>query len=160
MGRPRTIESIREIVIRLARETGWGYGRILSESRKSRLRGVSRSTVKNILKEEGIKPSPKRGSGSWDEFLKAHVDALWQVDFFSKMAWTPTGLRQAFVLGFIHVGIQRVFCSPCRFKSGAKWMVNQAHAFMEQAREAELPMTHLIRDRDGKYVQEYIEVFE
>lgn len=160
MGRPRTIESVREIVIRLARETGWGYGRILGELRKLRILCVSRSTVKNILKEEGIKPSPRRGSGSWDEFLKAHVDSLWQVDFFSKMVWTPTGLRQAFVLAFIHVGTRRVFSSPCSFKPDSKWMVQQAHRFIEQAHEAKLPMTHLIRDRDGKYSREFDEVFQ
>jgi hypothetical protein len=39
---------------------------------------------------------------TWDEFLNAHVETLWQVDFFSKMIWTPTGLRQAFVLAFMH----------------------------------------------------------
>ena len=160
IGRPRTLESIREIVIRLARETGWGYGRILGELRKLRIRCVSRSTIKNILKEEGIKPSPKRGSGTWDEFLKAHVDTLWQVDFFSKMIWTPGGLRQAFVLAFMHVGTRRVFCPPCSFKPDAKWMMRQAKAVVEQAREAGLSMTYLIRDRDGKYVREFDRVFE
>ena len=152
MGRPRTLESIREIVIRLARETGWGYGRILGELRKLRIRYVSQSTIKNILKEEGIKPSPKRGSSTWDEFLKAHIDTPWQVDFFSKTIWTPTGLRQALVLAFIHVGTRRVFCSPCRFKPDGKWMVCQAEIVAQQARDAGLSMTHLIRDRDGKYV--------
>ncbi len=104
MGRPRTLKSIREIVIRLARETGWGYRRILGELKKLRIHSVSRSTIENILQEEGIKPSPRRGSGTWDEFLKAHVDTLWQIDFFSKMTWTPIGLRQAFVLAITHVG--------------------------------------------------------
>ena len=151
MGRPRTLEAIRETIIRLARETGWGHGRILGELRKFRIRYDSQSTIKNILKEEGIKPSPKRGSGSWDEFLKAHVDTLCQVDFFSKMSWTPTGLRQAFVLAFIHVGSRRIFCSPCTFKPDRKWMVSQAHAFLEQAHEANLPVEHLICDRDSKY---------
>jgi len=160
MGRPRTLESIREIVIRLARETGWGYGRILGELRKLRIRYVSQSTIKNILKEEGIKPSPKRGSGTWDEFLKAHIDTLWQGDFFSKTIWTPTGLRQAFVLAFIHVGTRRVFCSPCSFKPDGKWMVRQAEIVVQQARDAGLSMTHLIRDRDGKYIREFDQVFE
>ena len=63
MGRPRTLESIREIVVRIARETSWGYSRILGELRKLRIRCVSQSTIKNILKEEGIKLSPKRGRG-------------------------------------------------------------------------------------------------
>ena len=60
MGRPRTQGSVREIIIRLARETAWGYSRILGELRKLRICGISRTTVKNILKEEGIKPSFKR----------------------------------------------------------------------------------------------------
>ena len=141
MDRPRTLESIRGIIIRLARETGWGYSRILGELRKLRIRYVSHSTVKNILKEEGIKPSPKRGPGSWDEFLKAHIDTFCQVDFFSKMIWTLTGLRQAFVLAFVHVGTRRVFCSPCSFKPDGKWMVSQAHALIEQAREADFRMS-------------------
>lgn len=136
-----------------------GYLRILGEIRKLRIRCVSRSTIKNILREEGINPSPKRGRGTWDEFLKAHVDTLWQVDFFSKMIWTPTGLRQAFVLSFIHVGRRRVFCSPSSFKPGGKWMVEQAHSLVEQAREAELPIEYLIRDRDSLYSAESDQVF-
>jgi len=124
MGRPRTLESVREIIVRLARQTGWGYGRIIGELKKLRIHSVSHSTIKNILKEEGVKPSPKRGSGARDEFLKLHVDTLWRVDFFSKMIWTLTGLRQAFVLAFIHLGTRRVICSPCSFKPDAKWMVN------------------------------------
>jgi transposase len=109
MGRPRTLEAIRKIVIRLAKETGWGYCRILGEMGKLRIRYISQSTIKNILKEEGIKPGPRRGGGTWDQFLKAHVETLCQVDFFSKMVWTPRGLRQAFVLAFIHVGTRDGF---------------------------------------------------
>ena len=85
MGRPRTLESVREIVLRLARETGWGYGRIVGELRKLSIFSVSRSNVRNILLEAGIKPSPKRGKGTWDEFVKIHAETLWQVDFFNKM---------------------------------------------------------------------------
>ena len=47
MGRPRTLELIREIIIRLARETGWGYRRILGELKKLRIHSVSRSTIKS-----------------------------------------------------------------------------------------------------------------
>jgi len=160
MGRPLTLKSIRDIVICLARETGWGYGRILGELRKLRIKCVSQSTIKNILKEEGIKPSPKRGPGTWDEFLKVHGETLWQVDFFSKMIWTPTGLRQAFVLAFIHIGTRRVICSPCSFKPDGKWMVGQAHAFIEQAREGDLRIEYLVRDRDGMYISAFDQVFK
>ncbi|TWU21368.1 helix-turn-helix domain-containing protein [Bythopirellula polymerisocia] len=64
LGRPRKSVSVREIVIRLARETGWGYRRILGELKKLRMHSVSRSTIKKILQEEGINPSPQRGSGT------------------------------------------------------------------------------------------------
>jgi hypothetical protein len=50
--RPRVGESIRQIVVRPTRETGWGYGQILGELRKMRIRFISESTIKNILKEE------------------------------------------------------------------------------------------------------------
>lgn len=139
MGRPKTLESVREIIVRLAKETAWGYGRILGELKKLRINCVSQSTIKNILKEAGIKPSPKRGRGAWDEFLRIHAETLWQVDFFSKRIWTPTGLRQAFALAFIHVGSRRIFFSPCSFKPDAKWMVRQAEAIVEQARDSGLP---------------------
>jgi putative transposase len=154
------LEAIRKIVIRLAKETDWGYCRILGEMRKLRIRYISQSTIKNILKEEAIKPGPRRGGGTWDQFLKAHVETLCQVDFFSKMVWTPRGLRQAFVLAFIHVGTRRIFCSPCTFKPDGKWIVNQAQAFLENARETDLKIEYLIRDRDSKYVSGFDDVFE
>ncbi|QDS99207.1 hypothetical protein [Adhaeretor mobilis] len=103
MGRTKTVESVRQLVIRIARETGWGYGRIVGELRKLRIHCVGRTTVRTILKEEGVNPSPKRGKGTWDEFVKIHADTLWQVDFFSKKVVTKTGLKQAFVLAFLHV---------------------------------------------------------
>jgi putative transposase len=76
------------------------------------------------------------------------------------MIWTPTGLRQAFVLAFIHLGSRQVICSPCSFKPDGKWMVGQAHAFVEQAREADLRIDYLVRDRDGMYIADFDQVFK
>ena len=67
-GRPRMPEEVRALVIRIAQETGWGYSRIRGEMRRLGFR-LSRQTVKNILVEYGIDPGPKRGKGTWDEFL-------------------------------------------------------------------------------------------
>ncbi len=71
-GRPRITVNIRELVVRIARETGWGYSRILGELRKLRVGRISRQSVKNILKENGLDPRPRRGRGTWSEFLKVH----------------------------------------------------------------------------------------
>ncbi|MEN1681373.1 MAG: integrase, partial [Planctomycetota bacterium] len=80
MGRKGTSETIRQIVVRLAKENGWGYGRIVGELRKNRILCVGRTTVRTILKEEGVHPSPKRGKGTWGEFVKIHADTLWLCD--------------------------------------------------------------------------------
>ena len=43
VGRPRTKEEIRELILKLARENDWGYTRILGELRKLGIKSVSRS---------------------------------------------------------------------------------------------------------------------
>lgn len=160
MGRKGTPESIREIVVRLAKENGWGYGRIVGELKKLRIQCVGRTTVRTILKEEGIHPGPKRGKGTWDEFLKIHAETLWQVDFFSKPVITKTGLKQAFVMAFLHINSRRVICSPATFKADDAWVVAQAEAFLDEAKKADLPIRHLVRDKDFKYSNRFDATFE
>jgi putative transposase len=60
-GRPRTPTAIRELVLRMAKETGWGYTRILGELRKVRGFKISRQTVVNILKAEDHTERPHQG---------------------------------------------------------------------------------------------------
>lgn len=159
MGRKGTSETTRQIVVRLARENGWGYGRIVGELRKLRIRCVGRTTVRTILKDEGVHPSPKRGKGSWDEFIKVHADTLWQCDFFSKIVMTSSGQRQAYVLAFLHVDSRRVICSPATIEPDDKWVTTQAQSMLEQARGMNLPVSYLVRDLDFKYSKRFDQVF-
>lgn len=160
MGRKGTPESIREIVVRLAKETGWGYGRIVGELKKLRIQCVGRTTVRKILKEEGIHPGPQRGPGTWHEFVKTHAETLWQIDFFTKPVVTKTGIKQAFVLAFLHVNSRRVICSPATFHPNGEWVVGQAESFLQQAKEEELPVRFLVRDKDFKYSRGFDKIFE
>ena len=50
----RKPREIRELVIEIAKTTNFGYTRIVGELRKIGIKGISRRTVRNILKEEGI----------------------------------------------------------------------------------------------------------
>lgn len=61
MGRKGTSETIRQIVVRPAKENRLGYAKNVRELLKLRIRCVGRTTVCMILKEEGIHPGPKRG---------------------------------------------------------------------------------------------------
>jgi transposase len=90
-GRPRTVRSIRVLVLRPARENpGWGYRRIHGELLVVGVQ-VAASTVWEILKEAGIDPVPERGSSTWTDFLRSQADALPACDFFE--AVTLSGAR-------------------------------------------------------------------
>jgi putative transposase len=89
--------------------------------------------------------------GTWADFLRAHGQTLWQCDFFSKHIITPEGIRQCFVLAFIHLATRRVHLSPCTFKPYAAWMRAQGDAFIAHRIDQNLPVTMLLRDRDSKY---------
>ncbi len=86
-GRPRKPEEIRELIVQMAKDSGWGYRRIFGELKKLRIK-ISRSTVARVLKENGFDPGPKRGQGTWDEFIRRHLKTLWACDFFTKKVWT------------------------------------------------------------------------
>jgi len=68
-GGQRKPREVRELIIEIAKTTGFGYTRIVGEMRKMGIKQVSRQTVRNILKEEGIEPAPDRTSDKWSNFL-------------------------------------------------------------------------------------------
>jgi putative transposase len=159
-GRPRLTAIVRELTVMIAKETGWGYTRILGELKKLRVGPVCRQSVKNILIEHGLDPGPKRGEGTWSDFLRIHSDTLWQCDFFSKTIWTFKGPRQVFALAFIHLATRRVFVTPGSFKPDAGWMEKQARAFLDHAADERLPCTIVTRDYDGKFSKPFEQVFK
>jgi len=87
----------------MAHETGWGYRRILGELKKLGISAIAKSTVKNILNEHDLDPGPKRGEGTWTDFLKRYAATLCACDFFSKNVVTLRGVFDGFVFFFIHV---------------------------------------------------------
>ncbi|HVW38046.1 MAG TPA: hypothetical protein VHB99_12100, partial [Pirellulales bacterium] len=58
-GRKKTADEIRELILKRARKTGAGYSKILGELKKLGVSSVCRSTVVNILKENGLDPGPQ-----------------------------------------------------------------------------------------------------
>jgi len=81
-GRPRTVRSIRQLVLRLARENpGWGYRRIHGELLVLGIK-VAASTVWEMLQQAGIDPAPERTTATWASFLRNQAEALLACDFF------------------------------------------------------------------------------
>lgn len=58
-----------------------------------------------ILKTEGVDPSPHRTTITWASFLHSHAEALLATDFIDTV--TLTGQRQ-YILAAIHLASRRV----------------------------------------------------
>ena len=155
-GRRRTSEQIRRLVLKFARENDWGYGRILGELKKLGIRSISKTTVKRILKENGFDPGPRRGADSWDEFLKRHAHSLWQCDFIDRRVMTIKGLRDAFVLAFVHVKTRQVILSPATFHPNDQWVSEQAGKFVQEVRGRGLKVRIVQTDRDRKFAPGFL----
>ncbi len=159
-GRPRTPEELRELVVKLARENAWGVTRIFGELKKLGITSVSRSTVRNILREANLEPGPQRGEGGWYEFIQRHLSTLWACDFLSVKTWTICGVVEVYVLFFIHVGSRRVFVFGMTPHPDGPWVVQQArNASMVFGEQSEAPR-YLIRDCDSKFVAGFDAVLE
>jgi hypothetical protein len=95
VGRPGLETSLRELILRMARENpGWGCVRIRGELLKVGHR-VSATAIRNLLRREKLGPSPKRSGLSWRAFLRGQASAIVVSDFFSVDA---VFLRRLYVL--------------------------------------------------------------
>jgi len=164
VGRPRVSRNIRALIKRLAKENGsWGYRRILGELHKLRVR-VGRSSIRRILKDAGLTPSPTRRSRgeetTWQKFIRLHMNTLVACDFFTKSVVTPLGVRTAYCLAFIHVGSRRVFLSPATYNPNGGWVEQQARNAMMWLDESNIEPRFILRDRDTKYSTAFDRVFQ
>ncbi len=153
-GRPKTAKEIREIVLRLARENNWGYTRILGELKKLEIYSLSRNTIKNILKENGLDPAPKRSEDTWDDFIKRHFKTLWACDFFTKPVWTLLGPKTFHVLFFINVHTRKVHIAGFTNHPTHTWVTSHVKSVSFLFRADDKPKL-LIRDGDKKYPKEF-----
>lgn len=104
-GRPRTVRSIRMLVLRLVKENPqWGYRRVHGELAMLGVK-VAASTVWEILKDAGIEPAPDRAVTTWSAFLRSQAEAILACDFLETV--TLTGQRQ-YILAVIEHATRRI----------------------------------------------------
>ena len=147
-GRPRTVRSIRVLVLRLARQNpSWGYRRIHGELLVLGIK-VAASTVREALRQAGIDPAPDRASTTWASFLRSQADALLACDFFETS--TLDGTRQ-FVLAVIEHATRRSRILGATPHPTASWVTQAARNLVMDLQDTGSRARLLIRDRDGKY---------
>ena len=154
-GGQRKPREIRELVIEIAKTTGFGYTRIIGELRKLGIRKVSRQTVRNILMEEGIRPGPNRSSDCWNNFLKRHTETLWAVDFFSVKTVTARGLRDMYLMVFLCLETREVIASTSTEHPNSAWVVEQTKEFLDQTTGRDVKPSIVLHDRDTKFTKDF-----
>ena len=147
-GRPRTVRSIRVLVLRLVRENpGWGYRRVHGELLVLGVK-VAASTVWEILHEAGIDPVPERSSATWADFLRSQAEALLACDFFETVTLSGTRLH---VLAVIEHASRRIRILGATAHPTASWVTQAARNLVMDLEDAGCRARFLIRDRDGKF---------
>jgi transposase InsO family protein len=147
-GRPRTVRSVRALVLRLARENpNWGYRRLHGELLVLGVK-VAASTVWEILQEAGIGPAPERASSTWAHFLRSQADALLACDFFETV--TLSGAR-LYVFAVIEHANRRIRVLGATAHPTAAWVTQAAKNLAMDLEDAGCHVRYLIRDRDGKF---------
>ncbi len=156
-GRPRTPDEIRQIILRIARETGWGYTRILGELKKLDIH-VSRSTVVNILRQASLPTGPERGEATWDQFIRSHAETLWACDFVQQRVLTLKGWKDAYLLVFVNVATRRAIATTSTEHPDARWVAKQAATLQDVTGESGCRV--LTRDSDTKFGKAFDEALK
>jgi transposase len=153
-GRPPLDPETVELIVRMARENPrWGYLRIRGELLKLGIR-VSATSIRTVLRREGLGPAPRRTGASWSEFLRAQAHGIVAIDFFAvETVW----LRTMYVLFAIELASRRVHLLGVTRNPDSAWVTQQARnlAVGERLRG----VGFLIRDRDSKFSGPFDEVF-
>jgi putative transposase len=154
-GRPRVGSSIRELVLRLARENPrWGYQRIAGELGGLGVQ-VSATTVRKLLREAGLGPAGKRAGLTWREFIRHQAATMIACDFFPVDTVRSTRL---YVLFFIELASRRVHLAGCSQNPSGAWVAQQARN-LAWSLDERASLRFLIHDRDSKFTDSFDEVF-
>jgi putative transposase len=156
-GRPRTVRSIRLLVVRLARENPcWGYRRIHGELLVLGIK-IAASTVWEILQQAGIDPAPERTSTTWASFLRSQADALLACDFFETVT---LGGARLYVLAVIEHASRRIRILGAASHPAASWLAQAARNLVMDLQDTGSRARFLIQDRDGKFPDVFDDVLK
>jgi putative transposase len=157
LGRPRIIEEIEQLVVRMAEENAtWGYRRI--QGALANLgHHIDASTVRNILRRHHLEPAPHRRKGgmSWAQFLKRHWEVLAATDFFTVEVATWHGLVTYYVLIVMELATRRVQVTGITPHPTATFMQQCARQLTDPFDGFLLGKQYLIHDRDTKFTQAF-----
>jgi len=159
-GRPRISPDLEDLIVKLALENpNDGYktlqGRLKILGFKTNV-----ETIQNVLKRNGISPSPVRNNQlTWNDFLEIHWDQLTATDFLTWEVLTPFGLVSYYILFFIRLKDRKVHVAGITVHPNEDWM-KQIARNLTTADGCLRPGQILIHDRGGQYCPAFKRILE
>ena len=152
VGRPGIMRHLSELIVRMAQDNPrWGYTRIQG-ALANLSHKVGRGTIANVLKRNGIEPSPERSRRTtWSTFLKAHWKVLAASDFLTVEVWTGRGLVTHYLLFVLSLAARVVKIAGITTRPDESWMLQIARNVTDPQVGALHAKRYLIIDRDTKY---------
>ncbi len=150
-----------ELILQIARENeGWGYTRIVGALKNLKCK-LSRTTVANILRENGMDPVPERlKKRNWKTFLRSHWEHMAASDFFSVEVLTLHGLVTYYVLFVIELSTRRVKIVGITESPNEEFMAQCARNLTDCDDGFLLGKKYIIHDRDKKYTDKFDELLK
>ncbi len=123
VGRPQMTPEIVALVIRFKEENHrWGYQKITDQIVYLGYE-ISKSSVKNILIENGYDPEPDLTVRStWHDFIRSHWDVLAACDFFTIELLVGTKLVRCTVFFVIELATRKVFFAPIKLQPDGRYI--------------------------------------
>ena len=151
VGQPRITEEIVNLVIKFKKEDlRWGYQKITDQIVYLGYK-ISKSSVKNILIENGYDPEPDLTVRStWHEFIRSHWDVLAACDFFTIELLVGRKLVRCTVFFVIELASRRVFFAPIKLQPDGEYMKQVARILTDYGGFLK-GKRYLIHDRDPLY---------
>ncbi len=156
VGRPGIMRHISELIVQMAQENPrWGYTRIQG-ALANLSHKVGRGTIANVLRRNGIEPSPERSRRTrWSTFLKGRWKVLAASDFLTVEVWTGRGLVTHYLLFVMSLADRVVTIAGITTRPDESWMLQVARNVTDSQVEALQSKCYLIVDRDTKYSQQF-----
>jgi putative transposase len=151
-GRPQIGQEIVNLVIQFKKENPrWGYKKIRDQIVYLGYE-ISKSSVKNILIENGYDPEPDLTVRStWHEFIKSHWDILAACDFFTIELFVRHRLIRCTVFFVMELATRKVFFAPIKLQPDGAYMKQMAKLLTDLEDGFLHGKRYLIHDRDPLY---------
>ena len=152
VGRPPITPEIVNLVIQFKKENlRWGFQKITDQIEYLGYE-ISKTSVKNILIENGYDPEPDLTVRStWHEFLKSHWDVMTACDFFTIELLVGHNLIRCTVFFVIEFSARKVFFAPIKLQPDGKYMSQVARILTDCEDGFLKGKRFLIHDRDPLY---------